>query len=39
MVPQALKDLNDCLARVRAHMVEGTWSEITVGAASGCEAR
>jgi len=32
MVPQALKDLNDCLARVRSHMVEGTWSEITVGA-------
>jgi hypothetical protein len=32
MVPQALKDLNDCLVRVRAHLVEGTWTDITVGA-------
>lgn len=32
MVPQALKDLNDCLARVRAHLVEGTWADIRVGA-------
>jgi hypothetical protein len=32
MVPQALKDLNDCLVRVRAHMVEGSWADITVGA-------
>jgi hypothetical protein len=32
MVPQALKDLNDCLVRVRAHLVEGTWADITVGA-------
>ncbi len=33
MVPQALQDLNDCLVRVRAHMVEGTWADITVGGA------
>jgi len=32
MAPQALTDLNDCLVRVRAHMVEGTWVDITVGA-------
>ncbi|GGD98558.1 hypothetical protein GCM10010985_61620 [Caballeronia grimmiae] len=32
MVPQALKDLNDCLFRVRAHLVEGTWADVTVGA-------
>ncbi|MFP3568469.1 hypothetical protein [Paraburkholderia sp. SIMBA_030] len=32
MVPQALKDLNDCLVRMRAHLVEGTWADITVGA-------
>jgi hypothetical protein len=31
MVPQALKDLNDCLARVRAHIVEGTLVPIRVG--------
>ncbi|WP_250472591.1 hypothetical protein [Caballeronia sp. GAFFF1] len=31
MVPQALKELNDCLFRVRAHLVEGTWADIKVG--------
>ncbi|MEC5404161.1 hypothetical protein VOM14_01075 [Paraburkholderia sp. MPAMCS5] len=31
MVPQALKDLNECLARVRAHLVEGTFADISVG--------
>lgn len=31
MIPQALRDLNDCLARVRAHVVEGTWADISVG--------
>src|SRR3954462_13297565 len=31
MVPQALRDLNECLARVRGHMVEGTWADISVG--------
>jgi hypothetical protein len=31
MVPQALKDLNTCLARVRAHLVEGTFADISVG--------
>jgi hypothetical protein len=31
MVPQALRDLNDCLARVRAHLVEGTFVDISVG--------
>lgn len=31
MIPQALRDLNECLARVRAHMVEGTWADISVG--------
>ncbi|WP_250472587.1 hypothetical protein [Caballeronia sp. GAFFF1] len=32
MIPQALRDLNECLARVRAHMVEGTWADISFGA-------
>jgi hypothetical protein len=32
MVPQALKDLNECLVRVRAHLVEGTFADVTVGA-------
>lgn len=31
MVPQALRDLNDCLVRVRAHLVEGTFVDISVG--------
>jgi hypothetical protein len=31
MVPQALRDLNECLARVRGRMVEGTWADISVG--------
>jgi hypothetical protein len=31
MIPQALRDLNDCLARVRAHLVEGTFADISVG--------
>ncbi|WP_153101501.1 hypothetical protein [Paraburkholderia hayleyella] len=31
MVPQALSDLNDCLVRVRAHLVDGTFADISVG--------
>ena len=31
MIPQALRDLNDGLARMRAHLVEGTWADISVG--------
>lgn len=31
MVPQALRDLNACLFRVRAHLVEGTFADILVG--------
>lgn len=31
MIPQALRDLNDCLARVRAHLVEGTFVDVSVG--------
>ncbi|MBN3805851.1 hypothetical protein GXB81_22770 [Paraburkholderia sp. Ac-20336] len=30
-VPQALRDLNEALVRVRAHLVEGTFADISVG--------
>ncbi|WP_290660722.1 hypothetical protein [Aquabacterium sp.] len=30
-IPQGIKDLNALLNRTRAHMVEGTWADITVG--------